>query len=50
VLWSLRDAAELAYWFGRRPVRMVVRQGRIAEGLCACRERSSELQLRAEAR
>jgi imidazolonepropionase len=32
VLWNLHDAAELAYWFGQRPVRMVVRQGRIAVG------------------
>jgi imidazolonepropionase len=32
VLWNLKDAAELAYWFGQRPVRAVVRQGRIAEG------------------
>jgi imidazolonepropionase len=32
VLWKLRDAAELAYWFGQKPVRAVVRQGRIAEG------------------
>ncbi|MEJ8845122.1 imidazolonepropionase [Variovorax rhizosphaerae] len=32
VLWNLRDAAELAYWFGQRPVRAVVRQGCIAEG------------------
>ncbi|MDA7419064.1 imidazolonepropionase [Xenophilus arseniciresistens] len=32
VLWKLQDAAELAYWFGQRPVRCVVRQGRIAEG------------------
>ncbi|HVR51409.1 MAG TPA: imidazolonepropionase [Pseudorhodoferax sp.] len=32
VLWDLQDAAELAYWFGQRPVRCVVRQGRIAEG------------------
>ncbi|CAN5675758.1 imidazolonepropionase [soil metagenome] len=32
VLWDLRDAAELAYWFGQRPVRTVVRQGRIAVG------------------
>ena len=32
VLWNLRDAAELAYWFGQRPVRMVVRHGRIAVG------------------
>ena len=35
VLWSVRDAAELAYWFGQRPVRTVVRQGRIAEGAAA---------------
>ena len=32
VLWPLREPAELAYWFGQRPVRTVVRQGRIAEG------------------
>jgi len=32
VLWDLQDAAELAYWFGQRPVRCVVRQGRVAEG------------------
>jgi imidazolonepropionase len=30
VLWQVREAAELAYWFGQRPVRAVVRQGRIA--------------------
>ncbi|MDP2418921.1 MAG: imidazolonepropionase [Hydrogenophaga sp.] len=30
VLWNVADAAELAYWFGHRPVRAVVRQGRIA--------------------
>jgi imidazolonepropionase len=30
VLWNVRDAAELAYWFGQRPLRTVVRQGRIA--------------------
>ena len=30
VLWDVTDAAELAYWFGQRPVRTVVRQGRIA--------------------
>ena len=35
VLWSVRDAAELAYWFGQRPVRTVVRQGRIAVGASA---------------
>lgn len=29
VLWSVREAAELAYWFGHRPVRTVVRQGLI---------------------
>lgn len=32
VLWKVQEAAELAYWFGQRPVRCVVRQGRIAEG------------------
>ena len=32
VLWKLREAAELAYWFGQRPVRTVVRHGRIAAG------------------
>jgi imidazolonepropionase len=32
VLWQLQDAAEMAYWIGRRPMRCVVRQGRIAEG------------------
>jgi imidazolonepropionase len=32
VLWNVQDAAELAYWFGQRPARCVVRQGRIAEG------------------
>ena len=32
VLWNLREPAELAYWFGQRPLRAVVRQGRIAEG------------------
>ena len=29
VLWDLREVAELAYWFGQRPVRSVVRQGRV---------------------
>lgn len=29
VLWDLKEAAELAYWFGQRPVRGVVRQGRV---------------------
>lgn len=31
VLWRVQDAAELAYWFGQRPVQCVVRQGRIAK-------------------
>ena len=35
VLWNLRDAAELAYWFGQRPLRLAVRQGRIAVGSLA---------------
>ncbi|MDP9933563.1 imidazolonepropionase [Variovorax paradoxus] len=35
VLWNVREAAELAYWFGQRPVRCVVRQGRIAVGAAA---------------
>eukprot|EP01035_Chromulina_nebulosa_P057195 gene57195-78377_t len=26
VLWNVREAAELAYWFGQQPVRTVVRQ------------------------
>ncbi len=30
VLWRVREAAELAYWFGQRPVHTIVRQGRIA--------------------
>ena len=30
VLWQLRDSAELAYWFGQQPERVIVRQGRIA--------------------
>ena len=29
VLWNLQDVAELAYWFGQRPVRTIVRQGRV---------------------
>ena len=29
VLWNVREAAELAYWFGGKPVRTVVRQGLI---------------------
>ncbi|MET3439810.1 imidazolonepropionase [Variovorax paradoxus] len=35
VLWNVREAAELAYWFGQRPARTVVRQGRIAVGAAA---------------
>ena len=35
VLWNVQDAAELAYWFGQRPVRTVVRKGRIAAGAIA---------------
>ncbi len=35
VLWNVAEAAELAYWFGQRPVRVVVRQGRIAHGATA---------------
>ena len=27
VLWNVQEAAELAYWFGGKPVRTVVRQG-----------------------
>ena len=30
VLWDVQDVAELAYWFGQRPVRGIVRQGRVA--------------------
>ena len=29
VLWDVQDPAELAYWFGRAPVRTVVRQGKV---------------------
>ncbi len=29
VLWPFADAAELAYWFGHKPARTIVRQGRI---------------------
>ncbi len=35
VLWQVRDAAELAYWFGQRPLRVAVRRGRIASGSLA---------------
>jgi imidazolonepropionase len=31
-LWSVRAAADLAYWMGQRPVAAIVRQGRIATG------------------
>jgi imidazolonepropionase len=30
VLWNARTPAELVYWLGHRPVRVIVRQGRIA--------------------
>jgi len=30
VLWDLDEGAELAYWFGQRPLRAVVRRGRVA--------------------
>ncbi|MCJ0761830.1 imidazolonepropionase [Variovorax terrae] len=33
VLWSVREAAELAYWFGNNPARAIVRQGRIVKGV-----------------
>jgi len=29
VLWDVQEAAELAYWFGHRPARAIVRQGRV---------------------
>ncbi len=29
VLWDIQDIAELAYWFGQRPVKRIVRHGRI---------------------
>lgn len=29
VLWRVSDVAELAYWFGQRPVAAIVRQGKI---------------------
>ena len=32
VLWRVQEAAELTYWFGQRPVRSIVRQGRIVQG------------------
>jgi imidazolonepropionase len=36
VLWGVQEAAELAYWLGRRPACTIVRQGRVAnDGLHA---------------
>jgi imidazolonepropionase len=36
VLWGVQEAAELAYWLGRRPACTIVRQGRVAnDGLYA---------------
>ncbi|MHA7601681.1 imidazolonepropionase [Alicycliphilus sp. T452] len=32
VLWSVGEAAELAYWLGHNPARTIVRQGRIVKG------------------
>ena len=32
VLWSVREAAELAYWFGHQPAHTIVRQGRVVKG------------------
>lgn len=31
VLWPFAEAAELAYWFGHKPARTIVRQGRIVK-------------------
>ncbi|MGB3449743.1 MAG: imidazolonepropionase [Giesbergeria sp.] len=36
VLWPFADAAELAYWFGHKPARTIVRQGRVVQGAPAC--------------
>lgn len=33
VLWPFVEAAELAYWFGHKPARTIVRQGRIVQGV-----------------
>lgn len=30
VLWPVREAAELAYWYGHKPACTIVRQGRVA--------------------
>ena len=32
VLWSVGEAAELAYWLGHNPAHTIVRQGRIVKG------------------
>jgi imidazolonepropionase len=32
VLWPFAEAAELAYWFGHKPARTIVRQGRVVQG------------------
>ena len=36
VLWPFAEAAELAYWFGHKPARTIVRQGRVVQGAPAC--------------
>lgn len=33
VLWSVAEAAELAYWFGHKPAHTIVRQGRVVKNL-----------------
>jgi imidazolonepropionase len=33
VLWSVAEAAELAYWFGHQPAHTIVRQGRVVKGV-----------------
>lgn len=38
VLWNVRTPAEFAYWIGQRPVKAVVRQGRIATGAAAVQD------------
>jgi len=32
LLWSVAEAAELAYWFGHKPAHTIVRQGRVVKG------------------
>lgn len=32
VLWPFADAAELVYWFGHKPARTIIRQGRVVKG------------------